>query len=1043
MSTPTPVSCPRCSAPLPADDPTCPRCGLYLVGPAAAELWQVDQRLAEVTALQTRLRTEHANLLTRRTTLLETLASAPAEPHRTPAPAPAPAPVPAATIPIPTTAAPRRWTVQQTLLAVGVVLVLVSGSIALAVAWDRIGVYGQAVVMGGFTGLAAWLALLLSRRGLASSAEALALVAGGLLLLDVTAARGLGLFGLDAAPADWYAVGSGLAVALVLGALHVRDRRIAAFAILTLTAASVAWGGLVAVSRDHMTTWEVTALLGAVAFGLLHWRLPQRFGLVRRAASGPAAAWLVVAATVAAFRPLLEDFPQAWPTWSTVAVVDLGILLAIWVGGAWVVRAVMHHRVARLGSRAAVRADWAKRWYTGDWRALGVVAVASTLSLPASAWLAAILSDIRGTAVVTALVAVAWVAAVVVRPLGAGRGGWWLESTLGVSALGLAVVVFGQDETAIHVLGLAAVAAGAAATAVRRRPVRLAGSAVAVVFALAALRAGTVDTPPRTHVLLMLGAMAALTAAALWHRRRAEEPALAGGVVLAALLGFSSAASTGDERYGVAVVAMLTAAAAAYAVWRKAFRLIATAVAVVFGLVALTWGGGLVSTTAQVVVLSATGCALTAAALLSRRHEDVTWPLAGGALISLLGGWADAELLHRLEELPAVWLVPPTLAIGGCALAVARVHRRPAVTTGSVAVAVLALWHAVDVAASLGSPELRVLALAGLAAAYAAGALARPHRAEELPLAGGAVLSAGSALWLVLDHGLPTPYLLVVLVVVCAAALATSVLRPALRLPAHGVALASGAWLLWLVGGYGPDGTDIALTTMLALGCVALARWRAEGEEELLFGVGSLVLVVLAVGVADDRGWAYVAAAVAAAYGLALVGYAVRPARRLVVAGAVVALTYATWVALAEAGVETLEAYTVPLALLLLGASAWCRHLLGRRSWLVAGPGLLVGFVPPTLLTVTDAGAIRPLLTAAAAVAVLALGAHQRWQAPVVVGAASAVLVAVSELGPYTLHLPRSVTLGTLGVLLLALGARYEQRRANARQAVSWLASMS
>jgi hypothetical protein len=1042
---------------LPADARTCPRCGLSLVGPTAAELWQVDQRLAELTTLQTRLRTERMNLLTRRTTLLETLGSAPAEPFRSPAPAPAPAlaaPAPAPTIPAPPTpfpapeatiaptAAPRRWTVQQTLLAVGVVLVLVAGSIALAVAWDRIGVYGQAVVMGGFTGLAAWLALFLSRRRLASSAEALALVAGGLLLLDVTAARGLGLFGLDAAPADWYAVGSGLAVALVLGALHLRDRRIAAFAILALTAASVAWGGLVAVSRDHVTTWEATALLGAVAFGLLHWRLPQRFGLVGRAASGPAAAWLVVAATVAAFRPLLEDFPGS-PGWSAASVVDLGILLVIWAGGAWVVRSVVLHRVARFGSCAAVRADWVKRWYAGDWRALGVVAVASTLSLPASAWLAAVLSDTRGTVAVTALVAIAWVAVVVVRPLGDGRGGWWLESTLGVSSLGLAVIVFGQEETAIHVLGLAAVAAGAAATAVRRRPVRLAGSAVAVVFALAALRAGTVDTPPRTQVLLLLGAMAALTAAALWRQRRAEEAALAGGVVLAALLGFSSAASTGDERYSVAVVAMLTASAAAYAVWRKAFRLIATALAVVFGLVALTWVGGLVSPTAQVVVLSATGCALTAAALFSRRHDDVSWPLAGGALIALLGGWADAEVLHRLDELPAGWLVLPTLAIGVCALVVARVHRRAAVATGSVAVAVLALWHAVDVAASLGSPELRVLALAGLAAAYAAGALARPHRAEELPLAGGAALSAGSALWLVLDDGLPTPYLLVVLVVVCASALATSVLRPALRLPAHGVALASGAWLLWLVGDYGPDGTDIALTTTLALGCVALARWRAEGEEELLFGVGSLVLVVLAVGVADDRGWAYVAAAVAAAYGLALVGYAVRPARRLVVAGAVVALTYATWAALAEAGVETVEAYTVPLALLLLGASAWCRHLLGRRSWLVAGPGLLVGFVPPTLLTVTDAGVTRPLLTAAAAVAVLALGAGRRWQAPVVVGAASAVLVAVSELGPYTLHLPRSITLGTLGVLLLALGARYEQRRANARQAVSWLASMS
>ena len=61
-----------------------------------------------------------------------------------------------------------------------------------------------------------------------------------------------------------------------------------------------------------------------------------------------------------------------------------------------------------------------------------------------------------------------------------------------------------------------------------------------------------------------------------------------------------------------------------------------------------------------------------------------------------------------------------------------------------------------------------------------------------------------------------------------------------------------------------------------------------------------------------------------------------------------------------------------------LAASVWCRHLLGNRSWLVAGPGLLAGFVPSTLLTLTGDEAAQPLLTATAAVAVLVHGAARR-----------------------------------------------------------------
>ena len=46
----------------------------------------------------------------------------------------------------------------------------------------------------------------------------------------------------------------------------------------------------------------------------------------------------------------------------------------------------------------------------------------------------------------------------------------------------------------------------------------------------------------------------------------------------------------------------------------------------------------------------------------------------------------------------------------------------------------------------------------------------------------------------------------------------------------------------------------------------------------------------------------------------------------------------------------------------------------------------------------------------------------------IVAGAAAAVLGAVVQIAPVAAHLPRWLTLGTLGIVLLVVGARYESR---------------
>ena len=107
-------------------------------------------------------------------------------------------------------------------------------------------------------------------------------------------------------------------------------------------------------------------------------------------------------------------------------------------------------------------------------------------------------------------------------------------------------------------------------------------------------------------------------------------------------------------------------------------------------------------------------------------------------------------------------------------------------------------------------------------------------------------------------------------------------------------------------------------------------QWRRSRPEELVLGVLACLVGLTTVVVAVDRSWPHAAAGAAAAYGLVAVGYAALPHRRAVVTLAVVALTSAAWLELAHADVTTLEAWTLPLAALLLAAGLWSHRELRR-----------------------------------------------------------------------------------------------------------------
>jgi uncharacterized membrane protein AbrB (regulator of aidB expression) len=80
------------------------------------------------------------------------------------------------------------------------------------------------------------------------------------------------------------------------------------------------------------------------------------------------------------------------------------------------------------------------------------------------------------------------------------------------------------------------------------------------------------------------------------------------------------------------------------------------------------------------------------------------------------------------------------------------------------------------------------------------------------------------------------------------------------------------------------------------------------------------------------------------------------------------------------------------------------------------------------------------VVTAAAALTVAGALTHR--QAPFVLGAGALAVVVLGRLAPYAPLLPRWVTLAAAGLVLLVVGATYERRRQQAREAVAWVAQM-
>jgi hypothetical protein len=146
--------------------------------------------------------------------------------------------------------------------------------------------------------------------------------------------------------------------------------------------------------------------------------------------------------------------------------------------------------------------------------------------------------------------------------------------------------------------------------------------------------------------------------------------------------------------------------------------------------------------------------------------------------------------------------------------------------------------------------------------------------------------------------------------------------------------------------------------------------------------------------------------------------------------------------------VDIPEAYTVPVTVpaLLIG------FLRRRRdpqtsSWTAYAPGLAATLLPSLAAASSDPNWTRPFLLGLAALSLTLLGAGYHLRAPLLLGGTVLTLDSLHELAPYIVQvtdaLPRWVPPALAGILLLGLGATYEQRIRDVRRVRDALGRMN
>ncbi|HEY4315554.1 MAG TPA: hypothetical protein VGO19_08635 [Actinomycetes bacterium] len=436
------------------------------------------------------------------------------------------------------------------------------------------------------------------------------------------------------------------------------------------------------------------------------------------------------------------------------------------------------------------------------------------------------------------------------------------------------------------------------------------------------------------------------------------------------------------------------------------------------------------------VVLLVAAVSIVLAAWVLRTRIVAAVPLGALAAVTAAPALGAAYLgeLVVLLAVGAVLLVAGPIRLG-----------RVASATGGVLLAFGVTWSfAVDTVSLVVVPVAVLVLVAAALAALRVPAL-RPWWVALVTVASAGVATEVGALARYGGAGWPAVWSLALLAVVAlsvAAAFAVAARtgsRHAFWSPLHTAAVSVAtvatvldagtvaAWRSVSASGCGLA-ASVAAGALLGLTAVPLRTARpVRGTVQVVAGAAALPALALAAG---DRNLLWLAL-LAVGVGVALV--ATTPERRQAGWVSGLLLAASSWVRLALADVTAPEAYTVPsgVALLVVGFVRR-RKEPAYGSWRAYGSGLALVLVPSLLRAVTDAGDLRPLLLALAALLVLALGVRYRLQAPLALGALVLGIDAVVQLAPYLVALyeavPRWVAIGLIGLALLGAGATYEQR---------------
>ena len=155
-------------------------------------------------------------------------------------------------------------------------------------------------------------------------------------------------------------------------------------------------------------------------------------------------------------------------------------------------------------------------------------------------------------------------------------------------------------------------------------------------------------------------------------------------------------------------------------------------------------------------------------------------------------------------------------------------------------------------------------------------------------------------------------------------------------------------------------------------------------------------------------------------------------------------LAAGSWVRLWDLGVNAPEAYTLPSALVLLVVGGLRLRRDSAASTMTAlAPGLSLALVPSLLWVLGDPTGPRSLLLGLGCLAVVLAGVRMRWTAPIAVGATVGALLVLRLAAPYVSDaVPRWVLIGVAGALLVAIGATWERRVAEARHVVGYVKAL-